>query len=396
MNRFDKIVFFIVRGFFKNAPQPIRFRNILSHLCDKDYQVHVIYLSKYHGQFAEKEKEFPQIVFHEIIYSKISLFIFRHSILNFLAKKIIFPDLFILEVNKLLNKILILISELNPCIIVGSSSPHSIILLMSKIKNHLKGKKLTLIWDIGDPLYKNASFGYFKNKLSYYFENFFISSIDHLVVTNYKTKCHYIDSYKLYSKAVHVIEMGSVKAEFTNKKEITNENHFRMIYAGQFYRKLRNPKTFFQALSIFNASSEKKIIIDLYGNFKNYYKNKFASDFVNFHDSITNEEVMAKYKSADFILFIDNFYGFQLPGKVFELINMQKPVFTVVNNYESISMEYIKDIRNFIISLNNIKQLLNKLYILTDTLHNYNEFPIIDYSWEERARQFDGLINQSF
>lgn len=367
-----KKVLFIIPAYFTNRPQSVRFRNILPYLKDK-FDLHLIFPSDV-SQFTTYSKD--GILIHEYHGSRLGRFINRfyyqnpiiirnkflillRNGLRFSFRSILFPDLFIIELRKLKNVINTLNNIYKYDAIIVSCAPFTLLKLGIFVKNILG---LKFIVDLGDPFYKNNINKYFIQKLfAKQFETKYLKYVDILIVTNSLTYKHYKDTFKrsIDKNKIFIISHGTnINMNKPARVNIKLNGKLNLVYVGLFYKKLREPFELFEAISIYNNSTNKQIYLDIYGVTPNYFvkKVKINRNFINFHNPVEHTKVNEIYERSDIIVFIDNAFGVQTPSKLFEIINSKKPVLFIYSNKESLSLKIIQNYEGAIVCKNEKKK----------------------------------------
>lgn len=400
-------ILFIVRSFQHPAPQPIRFQKITSFLKD-DYDIHILML--HYGNSEEIQID-EGLTIHKLPYSKIGKWINKEStskndsstakggkrktslIQMFLSKikvrSLVFPDPLIFEIKRLRKKLQELLVKYNYDIIVGSSYPHTTLILSAKAKR-IK-PNLRWIHDIGDPFYSPKNGYRFRAFFSYLYESYYCKNVDCLVVTNQATKKYYVERYKHYNDTnVQIVTQGAdIEPQTVTPKSITFP--LKMIYAGTFYDRLREPFALYEAVAL----NSKTISLDLHGRIAiKHLPNKSISN-ISFFGPTPHKTILEKYKNCDVVLFIDNAYGLQTPGKVFEVIAIQKPILCIYQNEESASIDIFRKIPYAFITKNNVDSINETLNKIFDSLKDNSilfKYDLNNFSWKNRASEFKNIL----
>ncbi len=128
-----------------------------------------------------------------------------------------------------------------------------------------------------------------------------------------------------------------------NLEKIKEANEINIVYAGTLSEEYRDPRIFFEVLD--EVKIEKKIKLEIYGknNFINSYislKNK--KDFIINKGEINHNEILEKYKKANFLLSIGNKGTKQVPSKIFEYMSLGKPIIHFYFEENDSSLEYLR------------------------------------------------------
>ena len=103
-----------------------------------------------------------------------------------------------------------------------------------------------------------------------------------------------------------------------------------------------------------------------------------------------------EYLKADIIVFIDNAYGIQVPGKTIELLAFNKPILFISSNGQSASIKYFQSCQNFLKVENtykSIEQILNSLKIMFEP-ETITGKDISGYYWQNLIPKYLPIINK--
>lgn len=391
-----KKILIISNSFFGNNPRGIRARNISKYL-KKDVELHILAFN--YNLNTEIEKKFNiHKLEHSLLYKFLQKDIFYPKLKNTFRRKLItlisifirkflFPDDLIVEKKIIIENTLNLHKKYNFDIIIGLAQPYTIYTIGEAIKNHDSSIKWVL--DIGDPFYNNAieqGTDPLKNKE---FENSSLSHADLIILTNKYTKNNYVDNYpsvknKIFGIIPQGVDIDNIKEnEFNNIKN----TKIKLIYAGIFYPKLRNPNEIFKAI----ANYKDEVIFDIYGA-PNIYKN--INNKISFKGRVSNEEIINAYQNSDILVFLDNAYGFQTSGKIYELLAIKKPILFIYENEDSPTKEFLVHYDFIIFTKNDHKEIIKNinLIIKNEKTFTYN-FNINDISWEKRSIEYKKMLD---
>lgn len=128
-----------------------------------------------------------------------------------------------------------------------------------------------------------------------------------------------------------------------NLEKIKEANEINIVYAGTLSEEYRDPRIFFEVLD--EVKIEKKIKLEIYGknNFINSYISlKNRKDFIINKGEINHNEILEKYKKANFLLSIGNKGTKQVPSKIFEYMSLGKPIIHFYFEENDSSLEYLR------------------------------------------------------
>lgn len=413
----DKLLF-VVRAYSTTGAQPNRFRQLHKHLKSR-FEIHVLELT--HGVGGIRVEE--RIIIHSLEYSKLGKLLNpdkkRASLANssdvknpldsarILIKKLIrnllFPDSVVPEAFRIRKEVRRLVSIYGFRLIVVSAFPFTTLCSIGGLRKIFKVK---IVLDIGDPFYSNSDNGSLRDLLARQFEKHYLKEIDALVVTNANTKTHYLTTFnnQIQTESVYIVEQG-VNEEFIRAVNMVtseanrNSSDIRLVYAGQLYRKLREPFNLYKAVEICNSScSGIKISLHMYGTYnKDFYPRGGVSENIKMMGQVSFEEIVKVILGADIVVFIDNAFGLQTPGKIFELALLKKHVLFISDNLDSPASSVARSYNHFHFTGNSPMQIAQAI----DKILSSGEVPEQEtlnknFLWEKKADEytkvFDSLL----
>lgn len=412
-----KKILIVVRSFSKGGPQPLRFQMIAEFLKDK-FEIHVIeiqhkadetifengiwlhkieysYFGKLLNPDVNRTADFP--ILNRKLGSGLKSGFKKHF------RKLFFPDSVIFEKNRLIRKVNELLQLNDIHTVIASGFPFTTMILSETVKKDFP--EVRFIYDVGDPFYKNSQNGLIRDWFAKLFELKYLKHIDKLVVTNKSTFQHYLDNFGdvITPRQIAIVQMGVpsellelVNEKFIPKRDFFSNNELRLVYAGQLYTRLREPYELYKAVAKWNSSKEqRKITLNMYGSFRDVFKTGVNDNLsIFFKGKVSNKEIIEAYYNSDVIIFLDNAWGLQTPGKVFEVAAVGKPVLFISDHKNSPAKEVVQDLDHFYYCKNNCD-------LIIETLGKINKSPDIDaireirkrFSWQARADQYASLLN---
>ena len=272
---------------------------------------------------------------------------------------------------------------------------------MSLGKTVKKNSPSTLwIIDLGDPYFKNRalSHGAIMETIARRFERSALEYADALIVTNEKTKNAYVTNFgdKITSRKIYVVQQGTdvPKEEEASMHREVEYSQFRLLYAGTIIRGLREPDQLFEAVGQLNG----EVRLDIYG------QNPIKYDFMKYspgletivhHGMAQHDSIAAAYQNSDLLVFIDNAYGFQLSGKIFELLATTKHILFIYTVSDSDAMRIAKDYQGVTYCQNvasNIKSAINEIRTGNAPLQYKRD--LSQHSWGRRAQSFLEILQK--
>ncbi len=390
-------VLFFAPSYTKNQPRGIRFQNIIKYL-EKDYNVHILAFD-YDILFQKSPVSSLYIIEHGFISKILNKNIFFPSqigtirgkilgLFNFLLSKLLFPDNMIIEKQKIINEIIALHEKHNFEFIVSVATPFTSFAIGKELKE--KGLKFKWIVDIGDPFAENRARSFSKRakEKAKFYEESTLSHADAIVVTNPMTGKMYKEIYpKLLETEIAVIPQGADIV--INNKTYNNVNDtFTLVYAGIFYPKLREPYELFKAIKQWNEQCDLNIygMPDIYG---------LHNKKIHFMGRVLHNKVLDAYNSADVLVFIDNAFGLQTSGKIFELLAMQKPILFISDNSASLTKELVGECNFVFFTTNSARNIEQALQNIKENKNNFVfDFDVNSVSWKQRAEAYANLFEK--
>lgn len=401
-------ILFLVHDVHGSSARSIRCRKICGRLAG-EYEIHVINLTR---EPSNNKARFVHRL-HNVFYGKLTkvlnpgtnIFVrdkknklkekkkMNYFFRKFVAlvaktnvKKMFFPDRLIFDLFKLKREISKLVLKNDYKFVVSFVGPFSFLLIGSNIKR-LKIKNFV---DLGDPLTFNSAMqnGLIRNFLIDVYEKKTFKNIDTLIVTNNFTKQYYIEKYSsvFNENNIHIIPQGTdipIQSTYIVKRCPKN---LKFIYAGQFYEKLRDPQFLFKT---FRKLSDKAVVLTIYGSISlRHFSDDILDNMTNikFCGKITHEQLIKKYQINDVLVFIDNAFGIQQSGKIYELIVMKKPILFIYTNKKSESFNIIKGYKAVEYAFNDACSIEDAINRLIKNYQNYDyDYDYSQITWDYRA-----------
>ncbi|MBE0680229.1 MAG: glycosyltransferase [Bacteroidales bacterium] len=410
-----KGVLFVVRSFSRTGAQPIRFREILSFLSSS-FDVHVLELT--HGQGGVRHEN--GLTIHSLEYSLPGRMFNREgipsgtmpgvrgkpgklkSVVTRVVRTLLFPDSVITEGGRIRREALRLTREHKFDVVVLSAFPFT---LMLSIRALRRKTEAGVILDVGDPFYKNSKNGFIRDKLAFAFEKRYLKSVDRLIVTNAITRDHYLRNYAfLEPEQVAVVSHGvsasfirAVRGNERDQAISRDPSVFRLAYAGQLYMKMREPFELYKAISRLNTQYPPRAVrLDMYGSYNQEFLNCGpAAPYMSFKGLISHDDLIKTYLDYDAVVFIDNAYGMQTPGKIFEIALINRPVLCIADRNDSPALEELNGYGHIVVSVNRSEMIIDAIRKIMNT-----EFLFLHaeeserFAWESRSQQYKKIIGE--
>jgi glycosyltransferase involved in cell wall biosynthesis len=366
--------------FTVNAPQPARFRELVSR-WSADIDITVLSFDTGGGKVISEMGARPALMKFGaagrlLIGSRLKgtvqkeggqAVIRRRSGLRGFLKKVhvnrfFFPDIFIVEYFRIRKRLFELAESIRPSTVILSTAPFTLMLLATPLRK--KFPQIRLIIDTGDPLYGDSS-TYSKRMMHLLFakrlEGRSLAAADLLVVPTGKLAEHYLSSYK------EIIPPGKVKVIENGISEVFMQipagrkdrvPPFRMVYAGRFYKKMRDPSELYRAAGTF---PEEEILLRVFGNIQERYRPPAGDRRFLYNGPVAAAELAREYGEADLVIYLDNAWGVQVPGKIYEVLAVNRPVLYICRDENSPSHDLVKGLDGVVIAVNDHREIASAI-----------------------------------
>lgn len=401
-------ILIVSRSIFSNNPQSIRFRSFIE-LWKEQNEVSLLTFDANIPQsipdslkglniYRSKKNKLSKLITQSLILSKGKKTgnksgIIKRFITKLNYRKLFFPDVYVFTINDLKNKIKRLINSNSYEIIIVSAFPFSFQMLGRFIKRNYSNN-IIIVYDTGDPFYGNSSKttqGILHKFFSYYYEKIALKSYDYIVVPSIIMKNFYIDNFLIEESRIVVIAQGVEISEIELQTKSNSKSEggiIKLMYAGKFYKGLREPFEFYKAI---DKSAQYKV--DIFGNISTFFSS--LSENIFFHGEKDNQYILQQYFNTDIIVFIDNASGFQVPGKVYEVLAFKKPILFIYSNDQSPTLRIVEHLE-FVFTVPNdsnlIQHKLKEIEKKKDTIKY--DFQINDFTWKSLANEYLKSINE--
>ena len=380
-------VFYIQPTFDTSRPRNIRTANIVNILKE----IHDIEVFTFSTKAIPREIEGVKIT--RMPYHGVSKWFinrhqygYRHSAImqpfvkavSYIIRQFLWPDVWIFEKHRIQK--FVSHNASYPDIIVCSMMPFS----MGKTGLELKEKhypNAKLVFDIGDPLSNNSAHELSNSAKYCSYEKRLLGGADGIVVTNEATKAYYVDSLKLDAEKIFVIPQGVDTALFKpTEKKVSIKSGIKLVYAGSFYPKLRDPEPLLESVA-----KTEGVSIDIYGGVSS-----IQGEGVLYAEKVSQQELVEKISKCDWLVFIDNAYGMQTSGKIFELLSLKMPILFIYRDTNSKVYQDAKKYKNVYFVMNEhaaVAEALKEMKNIEYGQEDYN-YDVAHFSWKERANRF--------
>lgn len=407
-------VLFVVRSYSRTGALPIRFRQIAGFLA-RQADVHVLELT----HRREPVRAENGVTIHSIEYSRpgkifnpekswaitgtagSSSYTRPLAVLKRLIRSMLFPDSVVTEAGPLRREVLKLTGEYRFSTVVLSAFPFSVLLCAKSLQRKTDAR---VILDVGDPFYRNSTNGYIRDLLARRFERRNLKFVDRLVVSSEAIRQHYLENYSfLAPEAVRTVAMGITESllpasgpESAAGVPGSTDGTFRLVYAGHLYRKMREPFELYRAVSILNRDEGIAVSLRMYGSFSSEFSAGFEhADGISFRGPVVHGDIAAVYGSADALVFIDNAYGLQTPGKIFEVAFVKRPVIFIADRDQSPARDFIRNLNHIIVVRNSAESIADAVRVIMTMKPEYpSPEKVREFLWEKRAEEYSQILNE--
>ncbi|WP_143467349.1 glycosyltransferase family 4 protein [Lactococcus fujiensis] len=341
---------------------------------------------------------------HKVNNNSASSETFSKKLINKTRKILLFPDSYVFWNKNLEEAVLDFSKDHQIDLIISVGFPFSTHLAASKLQKKLNTK---LILDYGDPWSFNPSTTTIPRERQWFdkiVEGRILRKADFITVTTENTKEMFKKNFPFVQGKIDIITQGVFTKDFYDK-DLIHENEssvITMFYAGTFYKDIRNPSSFFEALLKINQIDlkGKKVKIIIAGNMEDYVLtqiDKFSDGGPIEIKALGNLpfDLVADYqKKADALLFFGNYGGVQVPGKIFEYLATDRPIYGVIpkgDESERIINRYDRGIISDYDEGNIKASFINFIDEVANKKYNQLE-PIKDYDWKNIAEKYEKIV----
>jgi len=101
---------------------------------------------------------------------------------------------------------------------------------------------------------------------------------------------------------------------------------------------------------------------------------------------------MGKFFLCDIVVFIDNAFGIQTPGKIFEVIASKKPVLFIYSDESTPAFSIAKTYPNIFFAENKKENIISTLEIITREAQSIYNIDVEMFDWRNRAKDFEKAL----
>jgi glycosyltransferase involved in cell wall biosynthesis len=279
-----------------------------------------------------------------------------------------------------------LLRQNNYKLIVSSSSPPT-----SHLVGYMLHKWSKRPWcgDWSDPLAFSPGIrlSRFQKWADSWLERKMAASMDVMVLSTESTKAAYLAQYpSLAAENLKIVRYGYTQDILAIQTETAPR--FRLVYAGVFLKSIRPPYPLFDAMRLVRDLPVELVVAGvMQPEFICYAEKQQMENIIKFIGPVPHEKAIALAKGATMAVLVGNKGGLQIPGKVFDLIAIQRPILSVRFEANDLAAELvIKHNRGPVVSAdahaiaNTIRQCYD-WYCQGILDRQFDLEPLDEYSW---------------
>jgi len=270
--------------------------------------------------------------------------------------------------------------------------------------DHLVGYILTrrsgTFWvaDYGDPWIYPIPIHFepvWKRKLLSEIEELILPRTGAITLTSRGTKDLYLERYPFLNEKDLYVVPQACEPDDLNHFQANASDVFRIVYCGSFYKTIRDPSLFLEALAEIDNKDIEVVIAGRNNEFAHALHSKSNIRYLGF---MPHHEVLALEKGASVLLHLGNAIDIQVPGKFYEYIGAKRPILAIKNSQNDPSAYIIERYNKGLVVRNtkaDIKAGILQLYTMwqhgaLDTSFDLER--VHDFSWAKRAEQFIEIL----
>ena len=315
------------------------------------------------------------------------------KVLDKLMKYIFIPDRFIAHLYRYKQAFTTKVDLNRFDFMVIGCVPFSLLLLAPWIKK--MNPKLRIIADLSDPFsFSNSASKYVLRKfIANRIEKKCFPCFSKVVVLNEEIQKKYQSKHPCLRDRFLTIEQG-VDEKFINSivnyKSRGDNESFTFLYAGAFYRHLRNPRYLYKAIGRLNGSCQLKV----FGSGPRSTRPKSIEN-IHYQRLITRDRLIEQTINSDALVLMDNDFGYQVPGKTLEVLACGKPVLFIYNNDSSPTLKYVKSASGVVWARNNVEDIVSAAMKILEKFYSNPHFNYKEYTWESMRSKYLSLRGDS-
>ncbi|MBI0577958.1 hypothetical protein IEC97_11370 [Neobacillus cucumis] len=207
----------------------------------------------------------------------------------------------------------------------------------------------------GDPWFDDAGTKGFRKIRAYFSEKYLLSKGDKIFYSSLPTQIAMTKRYKDYSNKMFYLPRAYLN-EVVGGSVVRDNIMF--TYTGSIYYG-RNINPLIKSIENYNKTSDKKIILNIYGIYDDKTKDFLERvDFVKLHGHISYKGVIEVTSKSDVLIFLGNMDGsHQIPGKLYDYFGTNKVILALLENIEDEVGKFIKETNRCTVFKNNVLEI---------------------------------------
>ncbi|MEJ7137271.1 glycosyltransferase [Amphibiibacter pelophylacis] len=401
----------------RSASPAVRTVNYVKYLARLGHEIHVVtYTDEFLTIFSDADDELSKKVPSSVQISRVPAGILRRALSRRsggdrknaqLAKKslssnplisLLVPDPHVDSVPTFIKTGCSIIAEWKPDVVITHGYPFSMHWVGARIKKRFP----TLFWvaDYGDPWVGDPVVELprpqWRKRLDKWLEKRWISSADLLTVTTEPTKELYEQHYSFLQERIEIIPMGFDPDDFESMPLRGRPGHLAgkilFVHAGRIYPQARDPSPLIEAVGQLASQCPalaSKLAIVLVGETDQevlrLIKSNQCESFFHILEWVPVADSIAWMRRADWLLLFGNKGGIQIPGKIYQYIGANRPIFMTQINLADPSVDVVNSTENAVVVPNEAEFILEALKsVLGGEGSNNSTHPVSDrsrFSW---------------
>jgi hypothetical protein len=256
-------------------------------------------------------------------------------------------------------------NNLYKCVIIGVP-PWSLYELVPFFK-----RNAPVILDVSDPLYKYAAYDKMLKGMeaSKKIEEKAFNMASKIVVMSEPM----LELYKEFNlpdaKYVFIPPSTPCNSDhIANVYDYSADHVFSFLYAGMIYPGYRDLDSCIEAIDGMDRFN-LEIITD------RHYKGITFSN-ISISNWLKRDELYKRFKATDILVFVDNFFGYQVPSKINELLAIGKPILFIYDKRNTYLFDKLKNTPGIFFSVNKKESISTTIGKIVKSSHIYVNYKI--------------------
>lgn len=274
-------------------------------------------------------------------------------------------------------------------LMISSSDGKTSHYVAERIKRKKPSLKWIQIW--GDPWYDDVNLKGFLRWRVKNAERKILTKADKIVYISAPTAEVMQARYQKLAGNIHFVPRSYM---YEYKYDVPTEGDMHVVYAGSISAAHgRNINGFVEAISNYNTTADRKIILDVYGVVDEAIKQEVSSRYANFYDGVNVKQLGEVYKKSNALLYISNKAGStQIPGKLYDYLGTSSTILCLVNNKTDGIAEFLRTLgERCLLVENNKSNITEELPEIVSKI-KCSFAPSIDFSPRNVATQVLNLV----